>query len=94
MRTLVLANARVITCTGQDTIAESIAIRDGRVLAAGRAGAVRAQAGAGALVADLDGHAVIPGLIDTHPHLMHFGAIASRLSTSPTRPRIRTSRTG
>ncbi len=79
MRTLLLANARVITCDDRDTIAEAIAIRDGKVLAVGSGATVRAQAGADAVVADLGGHAVIPGLIDTHPHLMHFATIAEPL---------------
>ena len=32
-----------------------------------------APAGKGAREIDLDGATVLPGLIDTHPHLLHFG---------------------
>jgi predicted amidohydrolase YtcJ len=45
MRTLLLANARVITCDARDTIADTIAVRDGKVLAVGSEEAVRARAG-------------------------------------------------
>jgi predicted amidohydrolase YtcJ/SAM-dependent methyltransferase len=79
MCTVVLANARVITCDERGTTAEAIAIRDGRVLAVGDSGTVRANAGPDAQVADLGGHTVIPGLVDTHPHLLHFGALAEPL---------------
>ncbi len=79
MDTVVLTNARVITCDAQHTVAEALATRDGRVLAVGDAGTVRAQAGPDARVADLGGTTVIPGLIDTHPHLLGFGALAAPL---------------
>ena len=79
MPTLLLVNARVITCDARGTVADAIAIRDGSVLAVGSIAAVRAQAGADTVVADLGGYTVIPGLIDTHPHLMHFGTIAKPL---------------
>ncbi|WP_432871342.1 amidohydrolase [Microbispora rosea] len=79
MDTTVLVGGRIITCDERGSIAEAIAIRDGRVLAVGDSDTVRAQAGTGARVADLGGGIVIPGLIDTHPHLMHFGALAEPL---------------
>jgi len=79
MSTLVLANARVITCDDHDTVAEAVAVRGGRVLAVGGSETVRAQAGTEASTVDLGGSTVIPGLIDTHPHLMHFGALAEPL---------------
>ena len=55
---------------------EAIVLRDGRVVASGSAENKRGMAGAGARVADLGRATVLPGLIDTHPHLMHFGALA------------------
>ena len=53
----------------------ALVIRDGRVLATGSDSDMRAVAGAGATVVDLDGATVLPGLIDTHPHLFHFSVL-------------------
>jgi predicted amidohydrolase YtcJ len=79
MRTIVLANARVVTCNERNTIASAIAIGDGQLLAVGDRDTVRAAARPQAQVVDLGGRAVILGLIDTHPHLLHFGALAEPL---------------
>ena len=54
--------------------AEAILLRDGRVAAVGSNEEVLAAAGSGVERQSLDGATVIPGLIDTHPHLAHFAA--------------------
>lgn len=59
--------------------AEALAIRDGRILAVGSRDEVRKAAGRDPVVFDLGGATLMPGLIDTHPHLFHFGAIAHPL---------------
>ena len=60
MSTLVLTNARVITCDDHDTVAEAVAVRGGRVLAVGGSETVRAQAGTESHTVDLAGSTVIP----------------------------------
>jgi predicted amidohydrolase YtcJ len=62
----------------EDVVVEALAVRDGRVLAAGSREDVRARV-PGAAEVDLDGLVVAPGLVDTHPHLLHFGAWAAPL---------------
>jgi predicted amidohydrolase YtcJ len=54
--------------------AEGILIRGGRVAAVGSNAEVVAEAGSGVPRQSLHGATVIPGLVDTHPHLMHFAA--------------------
>ncbi|OXZ00565.1 amidohydrolase [Streptomyces diastatochromogenes] len=73
---IVLTGGTVLTCDGDDTEAEAIAIAGGRVLAVGDADTVRSAAGPEARVVDLDGATVLPGLIDTHPHVLHLGVMA------------------
>lgn len=73
---IVLTGGTVLTCDGDDTVGEAIAIADGRVLAVGDAETVRAAAGPEARVVDLDGATVLPGLVDTHPHVLHLGVMA------------------
>ena len=53
---------------------DAMVIRDGKVVATGGLDDMRSVAGASARMLDLDGACVIPGLIDNHPHFMHYGA--------------------
>jgi predicted amidohydrolase YtcJ len=79
MSTVVFDNTRVITCDETHTVAEAIAIRAGKVLAVGGSDTVCARAGSDAHVVDLNGYTIVPGFIDTHPHLLHFGTLAEPL---------------
>jgi predicted amidohydrolase YtcJ len=76
---LVLTGGTVVTCDSQDTVARAAAVAGGRVVAVGDEDDVRGAAGPGARTVDLDGATVIPGLIDTHPHVMHFGIFSEPL---------------
>ncbi len=79
MSALVLHGGPVVTCDGDDTVADAIAIDQGRVTAVGEFQEVRSAAGKGARLVELDGATVLPGLIDTHPHVMHFGVFGHPL---------------
>jgi predicted amidohydrolase YtcJ len=59
--------------------ADAIAIRDGRVAGTGPRDAMLRLAGPGAELVDVRGATILPGFVDTHPHLMHFGAFAEPL---------------
>ncbi len=74
--TTVFVNGRVRTLRDDGGAVEALVVRDGRVVASGDAPAMQSLAGAAAEVVDLHGAALLPGLIDTHPHLMHFGVLA------------------
>ncbi len=79
MTSTVWTNATVVTCDPQNTVADAVALDGGRIVAVGSETDVRSSVGPGADVVDLGGATVLPGLIDTHPHLMHFGALAEPL---------------
>lgn len=67
-----LVDGRIWTGAGH---VEALAVRGGRVLAAGSLEEVRAAAGPGAEEIGLGGRRVIPGLIDSHVHFVRAGAM-------------------
>lgn len=73
--TTLYRNGRILTMEDGDPVYEALATRAGRVLRAGTLAEVRAAAGAGAEEIDLRGASVMPGIVDTHPHVIHFGVI-------------------
>jgi predicted amidohydrolase YtcJ len=73
---LVLRNANITTFAGSSSLsptAQSVAIKDGRVLAVGSDAELAPLAAAARHTADLGGRAVIPGLNDSHIHAMRAG---------------------
>lgn len=67
---LVMVNGKVLTVDANFTIAEALAIKDGRILAVGTSAEISALAGANTRVDDLEGRTVVPGLIDNHNHFV------------------------
>ncbi len=64
----VLLNGKVVTVDPQFEIVQAVAVQGDRIVAVGTTPQIRAMAGAGARVIDLQGRTVIPGLIDNHGH--------------------------
>ncbi|WP_186399791.1 amidohydrolase [Stappia sp. P2PMeth1] len=69
---LIIVNARVTTLDRQNPSADAVAIRDGRFLAVGTEAEVRAAAPDAAII-DAKGRRLIPGLIDSHTHVIRGG---------------------
>ncbi len=69
---LVLHNARIYTVNPAQPTAEALAVADGKIVGVGTSEALLA-AYPDAERVDAKGHAVIPGLIDAHVHLMSLG---------------------
>src|SRR5262245_50396953 len=72
--TLLLAGGRVHVMDGRSRPQDALVVQDGRVLATGAADEMRALAGPRAHRIDVQGATVMPGLVDTHPHMLHFAA--------------------
>jgi predicted amidohydrolase YtcJ len=70
---LILYNGRFSTLDSSNASPEAVAIADGRFLSVGRARNVEATAGATTKRIDLHGRRVIPGLIDSHMHIIRGG---------------------
>lgn len=79
MTDLILVNAKVTTLDRQNPQAEAIAIRDGKFLAVGSEQDVRAAAPL-AQVIDAKGRRIIPGLIDSHMHIIRGGLNYTHIS--------------
>ena len=65
---LVLHNGKVLTVDGRFSIAEAVAVRDGRVLKVGTSQQILALKGPQTQVIDLQGRSAVPGFIDPHGH--------------------------
>jgi predicted amidohydrolase YtcJ len=74
--TTLYAGGRVYVLDGQTPPGEAIVVRDGKVAGVGSDSDMRRLAGQGAERIDVRGAAIMPGLVDTHPHLLHFGSFA------------------
>jgi predicted amidohydrolase YtcJ len=65
-------NGNVLTLDGKTRTGEAIIIQDGKVIASGTTINMRGLIKSKAKEVDLHGATLMPGLIDTHPHLLHF----------------------
>ena len=70
---LILFHGRVITVDSVDSIAQGLAIRDGKIIAVGTDRDILRLAGAGTQRIDLQGRTATPGLIDSHAHIADAG---------------------
>jgi predicted amidohydrolase YtcJ len=69
---LLIANARV-SARPQDPAGEALVVSGDRIVAVGALEELRGLAGAGARELDVGGRRVVPGLIDSHAHVLRAG---------------------
>ncbi|HEV7591285.1 MAG TPA: amidohydrolase [Longimicrobium sp.] len=70
---MVLVNGRIFVADSAGTIVRAMAVRDGKVVAAGSDAEARALAGPGTRIVDLAGRLVTPGFNDAHVHIAEGG---------------------
>lgn len=70
---LIITNGKFHTVDRQAPTAQAVAIRDGKFLAVGSENEVMQHAGPETQVIDLHGHTAVPGLNDSHLHLIRGG---------------------
>ena len=79
---LVLLNGTIITVDARDTIAQAVAVKNGRITFVGNTRDASKFVGQSTRVVDLNGRTATPGLIDTH---VHFSESADRLDLGSAR---------
>ncbi|MBN1459248.1 MAG: amidohydrolase [Armatimonadetes bacterium] len=70
----VYVNGRVITVDAAGTVAEALAVKDGKVLAVSDTAEIRQLAGSSTEIVDLAGKTVLPGINDSHCHAADYGS--------------------
>ena len=70
---LVIVGGKVVTLGSNDSIAQAVAVRDGRILHVGSDADVQAMVGADTKQIKAGGKLVVPGLIDGHAHMDREG---------------------
>ena len=70
---LILSNGKIVTVDGQFSIAEAVAVFDGKIVAVGKDSDVSGLAGNRTQTVDLGGRCVVPGQMDNHVHFMLAG---------------------
>ena len=86
---MIFYNGKVLTADEHFTVAQAVAVRDGKFLAVGRTDRILRMAGPKTREIDLEGKTVVPGFIETHRH----GWVGNR-ATSPAFARIGQTRPG
>ena len=70
---LILIHGKILTVDTKDSIAQAVAIRQGKIVAVGSDKEILQLAGAKARVIDLHGRTATPGLMDSHAHIAAGG---------------------
>ncbi|MYL84962.1 amidohydrolase family protein [Desulfovibrio aerotolerans] len=66
----IYCNARIVTLDAAGTVAQAVAVAEGKFLAVGDNETIKALAGPATKIIDLGGRLATPGLIDAHSHPM------------------------
>ena len=77
---LLLLNGKVITVDSEFNIVEAVAVKDGKIIATGTTPEIEGLQGEGTEVIDLEGKTVLPGLIDSHLHVVGTGMLLSQIN--------------
>jgi len=77
---LLLLNGRIVTVDPDFSIVEAVAVGDGKIIAVGSSDEVARWRGEGTEVVDLGGKVVLPGLIDSHLHMLGTGLAMAQIN--------------
>ncbi len=77
---LILINGKIITVDPEFRIVEAVAIKDEKILAVGTTKEIERLKEPKSNVIDLEGKTVLPGLIDSHLHMVNTGRVLSQIN--------------
>jgi predicted amidohydrolase YtcJ len=76
---VVFTGGKILTADARFSVAEALAVRDGRVLATGTAAEIDTLVGPRTRRVALEGRTVLPGLIDAHCHMLTTGLLLANV---------------
>lgn len=80
---VIVANGNILTMNPNQPTASAMALKEGRILKVGDLVAVKKAAGKSYEYIDLEGKTVVPGFIESHEHLVQYGATLTFLDITP-----------
>jgi predicted amidohydrolase YtcJ len=86
---LVIVNGKIVTVDKRFSIAQAVAIKDGRVIAVGKDEDIKKLAGENTKVLNLKGKTVLPGINDSHIHAIAFGGTRPPLALDVGYPAVK-----
>lgn len=69
---MIMVNGKILTVDKDFSVAQAVAVKDGKIIAVGDTKDMEALKGNSTKVLDLKGSTVLPGLIDNHMHLTRY----------------------
>jgi hypothetical protein len=80
---VILANGNLLTMNSNQPTASAMAIKEGKIIEVGDLAAVKNAAGKSYEYVDLEGKTVVPGFIESHDHIVQYGATMTFLNITP-----------
>ena len=68
----------ILTMDDENSAAEALAVKDGRIIAVGNLKSVLTHKGIGTVITDLGGKALLPGFLDAHSHYINSLLVAGQ----------------
>jgi len=80
---VIVANGNILTMNPSQPTASAMAMKDGKIIEVGDLAAVKKAAGKSYEYVDLEGKTVVPGFIESHDHMVQYGATLTFLDITP-----------
>ncbi|WP_321367943.1 amidohydrolase [uncultured Draconibacterium sp.] len=80
---IIVANGNIITMNPDQPTATAMAVKGGEIIAVGNLSDVKKVAGNSYEYVELEGKTVVPGFIESHDHMVQYGAVLEFLDITP-----------